>query len=121
MKKIIILVLLVAAVIGAVVTCPDKKAHRKALTEAAGQYGEDKLAEATGGNKTLGSIAKVVRKAGDSVVGLAIGQMLDVENYYLFSIGKLNRGEESQVVSFGIFGHVFAPSTSMIDSALQEE
>ena len=121
MKKIIALIVFVALIAGACFTCPDKKAHRKALTEAAGQYGEDKLGEATDGDKTLGSIAKALRKAGDPVVGLAIGKMLQVDNYYLFSIGKIKRGEDTQMVSFGIYGHVFTPTTSMIDNALQEE
>ena len=116
MKKIAALIILVALVVVATVTCPDKKAHRKALTEAAGKYGEDKLQD----KKTLGSVLKAARTVGDPVVGLAIGKMLKVDNYLVCSVGKIKRHGDTQVVSFGMFGYVFTPTTSMIDHALQE-
>ena len=32
---------------------------------------------------------------------------LDVSNYFIFSIGSLQDGTKSKMVSFGILGHVF--------------
>lgn len=121
MKKLVLLVILVAVCAGAYFTCPDKKAHKKALTEMAGQYVEDKVADATGDNKLLGSAIKGLRKAGgNAAISLAINTMLEVDNYYLFSVGKLVKNHETKYVSLGAFGYVATPTTSMIDWAMEE-
>lgn len=119
MKKVLLLIVsiaIVALVGGAFVTCPDKKAHQKALTESVGQYAQDKV-DSKGG--VLGKVAKAV--AGNKAVELAISQFLTVEDHGVFSIGKIKKGEDSQIVSFGIFGKVYAPSTAQIDAALKKK
>lgn len=119
MKKFLVFIVFIAVialVAGAFVTCPDKKAHQKALTESVGQYASDKV-DSKGG--VWGKVAKAV--AGNKAVELAISQFLSVEDYGVCSIGKIKKGEDSQIVSFGIFGHVIAPSTAQIDAALKKK
>ena len=45
MKKFLFFIILVAAVVGAVVTCPDKKAHKEALADAFAEYASYKIDE----------------------------------------------------------------------------
>lgn len=124
MKKLILLILIVGAAVGAAFTCPDKAAHKKALLRTANVYVNDKVDDAVGTKGIGGAIGKGL-KAVKQVVGapaasLIINQYLEVEDYYLFSLGKINKGGESKVVSLGIFGQVITPTTDMIDKAMKK-
>lgn len=55
------------------------------------------------------------------VVNMAVSQFLDVDNYYLFSIGTINIEGKSRAVSFGILSHVFTFDNDYIREALNEE
>lgn len=122
MKKILFLVILAAVVVGAVVTCPDKKAHKEALADTFAEYASYKIDENkdNGLSDVLNEGLKVLRKAGgDKVVEATLSQFLEVDNYYVLSIGKLKQGDEKKLISIGLFGHVFTPTSSMIDHALK--
>jgi len=122
MKKILFLVILAAAVVGAVVTCPDKKAHKEALADTFAEYASYKIDENkdNGLSDVLNEGLKVLRKAGgDKVVEATLSQFLEVDNYYVLSIGRLKQGGEKKLISIGLFGHVFTPTSSMIDNALK--
>lgn len=122
MKKILFLVILAAVVVGAVVTCPDKKAHKEALADTFAEYASYKIDENkdNGLSDVLNEGLKVLRKAGgDKVVEATLSQFLEVDNYYVLSIGRLKQGGEKKLISIGLFGHVFTPTSSMIDHALK--
>ena len=111
-----------AAVVGAVVTCPDKKAHKEALADTFAEYASYKIDENkdNGLSDVLNEGLKVLRKAGgDKVVEATLSQFLEVDNYYVLSIGRLKQGSEKKLISIGLFGHVFTPTSSMIDHALK--
>lgn len=122
MKKILFLVILAAAVVGAVVTCPDKKAHKEALADTFAEYASYKIDENkdNGLSDVLNEGLKALRKVGgDKVVEATLSQFLEVDNYYVLSIGRLKQGSEKKLISIGLFGHVFTPTSSMIDHALK--
>ena len=122
MKKILFLVILAAVVVGAVVTCPDKKAHKEALADTFAEYASYKIDENkdNGLSDVLNEGLKALRKVGgDKVVEATLSQFLEVDNYYVLSIGKLKQGDEKKLISIGLFGHVFTPTSSMIDHALK--
>ena len=122
MKKILFLVILAAAVVGAVVTCPDKKAHKEALADTFAEYASYKIDENkdNGLSDVLNEGLKALRKVGgDKVVEATLSQFLEVDNYYVLSIGRLKQGGEKKLISIGLFGHVFTPTSSMIDNALK--
>jgi len=124
MKKILFLIILVAAVVGAVVTCPDKKAHKQALADTFAEYASYKIDENkdNGFGDILNEGLNVLRKAGaDKVVEATLSQFLEVDNYYVCSIGSIKRDGEKQLISIGLFGHVFTPTSSMIDHALNKQ
>lgn len=122
MKKILFLVILAAVVVGAVVTCPDKKAHKEALADTFAEYASYKIDENkdNGLSDVLNEGLKALRKVGgDKVVEATLSQFLEVDNYYVLSIGRLKQGGEKKLISIGLFGHVFTPTSSMIDNALK--
>jgi len=122
MKKILFLVILAAVVVGAVVTCPDKKAHKEALADTFAEYASYKIDENkdNGLSDVLNEGLKALRKVGgDKVVEATLSQFLEVDNYYVLSVGRLKQGSEKKLISIGLFGHVFTPTSSMIDHALK--
>lgn len=101
MKKLIFLGLFGALLVFLFMSCPDKNDHKErlggAITELIGEKLhseaiEDFLTQSTEFQSLL------------STLGTAA---VDVDNYFLFSIGKIDLIGEEQVVSFGIGGHVF--------------
>ena len=124
MKKIILLLLVVALGVTAVMTCPEKKAHRKAILLMVNSYVDSKIDDSMGKKGIAGAIAKGL-KATKKVLGapaasVYVNKNLQVDNYYLFSLGKLTTGDEPQVVSIGVFGYVLTPSNGMLTYALDK-
>ena len=54
-----------------------------------------------------GSEATVYASLGAGIIDKVLVSKLDVSNYFIFSVGSLQNGTKSKVVSFGILGHVF--------------
>ena len=53
------------------------------------------------------SEATVYASLGAGIIDKVLVSKLDVSNYFIFSIGSLQDGTKSKMVSFGILGHVF--------------
>ena len=116
MKKFLIF-LLVLIGIGAVavVTCPDKEAHKDAIQSVVKEKIDEELNAGSGSE--LGGILSGL---GSSVSGWLIEQGLTVENHFVYSVGKFNTGKEVRTVSVGVFGHIFTFSKEDLDAALKE-
>lgn len=116
MKKFLI-ILLVLLGIGAVavLTCPDKEAHKDAIQSVVKEKIDEEVK--AGSDSDLGGILSGI---GSSVSGWIIDKGLTVENHFVYSVGKFNTGEEIQTVSVGVFGHVFTFSKEDLDQALKQ-
>lgn len=108
----------VAAFLGlAAATCPGKDKHVEVLTERMAyvalsqidleEYGIDGLEE-------LGGLF------GRGIVKLALKSRLIVEDYVIFSLGKIEDEGEEHVISFGIFGHIFSASREQMRKRLEQ-
>ena len=102
MKKLIgiLIVLLIAGV--AVISCPDKQDHKDAITSVINEVVHEKLGvnQEDDGWGILKGLANIG-------AGIYLNNKFDVKNYFLFSLGTIHHGSETDVVSVGIFGHVF--------------
>ena len=100
MKKLIGLAIFVGLIVFLFSSCPDKKDHTEALSDSVTQI----IGEQVPGLDVslLNSIPGM-----DGVMSLIGDNFVDVDNYFLFSLGKMDLGGKEQVVSFGICGHVF--------------
>ena len=101
MKKILTLAIFAFLLIFLFSTCPTKQDHRNRLRGAITQIISEKLnsAEIEDALTDSPEFQKLVEELGTAAV--------DVDNYFLFSIGKIDLNGKEQVVSFGIGGHVF--------------
>ena len=122
MKKLLVVIIILAVAILMTQTLPDKKAHKEALADTFAEYASYKIDENkdNGLSDVLNEGLKALRKVGgDKVVEATLSQFLEVDNYYVLSIGRLKQGGEKKLISIGLFGHVFTPTSSMIDNALK--
>ncbi|MBO6221559.1 MAG: DUF4359 domain-containing protein [Bacteroidales bacterium] len=118
MKKFLIALVAVIAIAGiAVVTCPDKQAHKDAIMSVI----NEKINESVSKDSTEGDegIALFASSLGSGIVGYVIDNRLTVKNHFVFSTGELNKLDgTSERLSVGFFGHVFTFSKEDLDKAM---
>ena len=116
MKKylLIIIVLLVAVLM--VLTVPDKAKHKEAMMEAINEYVEEEAVDKLGDN-VLARLGKgVIVKTVETV----LNSKLKIDNYYLFNKTYVRLDGEDQMLSLGMFGHVFTFDKEMLREKLEE-
>ena len=114
MKKFLIFLLVVLGIGAvAVVTCPDKDAHKDAIQNVIKEAINDEMGGSDNG------LSGILSSLGSSVSGWVLDSSLSVENYFVCSVGKFTGGKEPEVVSVGVFGHVFTISKEDIKAALR--
>ena len=116
MKKLILLIVIIAIALVGVVTCPQKDAHTDALMKLVNVALDTELSkyaktEAEMGFAMLGSVI------GSGIAEMVIDKKLMVDNYVVCSIGRVLLDGEEKVVSVGCFNHVF----TMPEDKLKEE
>lgn len=99
MKKLLSFAIVGAILLVMAFTCPSSDAHIDSISEA---YAKKSI------------ILKVI---GKEYIKLAVDRLVNVDNYVLVSIGTYTMGEDNDIVSVGVFGHVF---TFMKDDVLEE-
>jgi len=116
MKKLlwIVIVLLVAVLMA--LTVPEKQQHKDAMMEAINEFVAEEAEQRVGDN--------VLAKLGKSVVvktiETALNSKLKVNNYILFNTSYVRLKGEDQILSLGMFGHVFTFDKQMIRDKLEE-
>lgn len=111
MTRLISLALFAILLIFLFNTCPTKKDHKSELQGDITELVSSEL-------KSLG-IENALTDEPEfktMIEGLAVAAV-DVDNYFLFSIGKVDLGGKEQVVSFGIGGHVFTFNDKIVRTA----
>lgn len=100
MKNLIGLAVFIGLIVLLVSTCPDKKDHTDALYES--------VTEIIGEQVPGVDMSLINSIPGMNGVFEFIGHnLVDVDDYFIFSLGKMDLGGDEQVVSLGICGHVF--------------
>lgn len=103
------LVVLIVLIVGMFVTCPKEADHKAVLNSAFTAAVNEKM----GLDKSTDVFGSLMKMVGRSAVGLtsdfAINNVVTVEDYYLFSVGKAKIGHRERIVSIGVFNYVFAP------------
>lgn len=119
MKGFLYTVLTVVFIAGvAIVTCPDKDAHKEKIQSLVNGMVRDYAAE----DETLdNSMAEFVTMLTNGISTVALDSMLDVDNYIVCSVGTINYGGESKLVSVGAFNHIFTLSKSQAEKILEEQ
>ena len=100
MKKLIGLAIFIGLIVFLYSSCPDKDDHTEALSDSVTEIISSQVPGMDA--NTLSSIEGM-----DDILKWVGNNMVDVDNYFVFSLGKMDLGGEEQVVSLGIGGHVF--------------
>ena len=115
MKKFLIIVIVIVAVVAMAKTVPDKKAHKKAMMEAVKEYVDEEATNRMGDNVLTDLGKGIVNKT----VEVALNSKLEVDNYLICNTTHVKMGDETKVLSFGILGHVFTFDKQMLREALE--
>lgn len=117
MKKAIITLLVILGIgAAAIVTCPDKQAHKDAIMDVVNQKINEELhtddQEYQGLSALFGSL-------GSGIASRIVDNRLVVKNHFLWSTGEFQDldGNYNQV-SVGIFGHIFTFNKEDLDKAI---
>ncbi|MDD6722863.1 MAG: hypothetical protein ACI30P_06070 [Muribaculaceae bacterium] len=104
-KLIIKIAILVAVIVVFMVSNPSTEDHKKAISDiienATESTEEDGLAH----------VKEIVR---NKIVSMITTDMLQVKDYGVCSVGRIETKGESRIVSFGILGHVFTPGSDRL-------
>lgn len=117
MKKLIGLILFVGLLLFLFTSCPEKEAHTETIAEILPEILPEvmpkELPDAFN-QKLIAVFAESILN-GDPETNKAIAKSLvDVDDYWLFSIGRETFTGDSHVVSFGIGGHVFTINDDIV-------
>ena len=119
MKKFLITLAVVIAIAGiAVVTCPDKPAHKDAIMAVI----NEKINESVGKETHEGDegLAVFASSLGSGIVGYVLDNRLTVRNHFVYSTGEIKHFDGTvDRLSVGFFGHVFTFSKEDLDKALE--
>ena len=119
MKKLFIAIVVLLAIAGiAVLTCPDKAAHKEAIMSVI----NEKINESIGKEADEGDegIAVFASSLGSGIIGYVLDNRLSVKNHFVFSTGEIRHLDgETERLSIGVFGHVFTFSKEDLDKALE--
>jgi hypothetical protein len=119
MKKIIAGILLIGVFVIAAVTCPKQEDHSKKLAQVDNQSVKNTVKEHVGGGLGGGLAALSSIVTGGIVKGI-VNEIIDVDNYVLFSLGKVNLPTETKIVSVGLFNQVITIDSESLSKAIEE-
>jgi len=128
LKKIIITAVIIVALAAMLFSVPSAAAHHTALEpvmgKVASQIAQEKASGVTKVLKRIGLGNEEKTQRGFDRVGQAMApalvQMVNVNDYLFFSVGKLEYEGTLYPVSLGIYGHVFILPLDKITKALSE-
>ena len=108
-------ILLILVIISAtcVVTCPDKEAHTEALMDVL----TDVMEEEMGDEMTENALNLTISSMAIGLGKMIVKNNMEVDNYFLFSVGKAG----DNVVSVGVMNHVFTISKEELLKKMEEE
>ena len=106
---------LIALVVIALLTCPDKSKHVEVLKDKVGSVLNEQLIDENSNELEFLGMALV-----NGVLGKYINNYVTVNDYALFNVGKATLDGKTFPVSIGVFGHVFSVPRKIIEERLNE-
>ena len=116
MKKLLAVVIILLVAVLMTMTVPDKQQHKEAMMKAINEFVEEEAVEAVGDNV----LAKIGKGVVVKTIETVLNSKLKVDNYYLFNTTHVRLKGEDQILSLGMFGHVFTFDKKMLREKLEE-
>ena len=117
MKKLVGIVIILGVVFLMSVTVPDKKAHKLAMMKAIKEYVDE---EASNKRIADNGITRVGKNLVTKIIEEVLSKKMVVNNYLLFNTTHIEMKDKNQLLSVGMFGHVFTFNKEMLRDALEE-
>ena len=116
MKKLLTVVIVLLVAVLMAMSVPDKQAHKEAMMKAIDEYVAEE-AESRFGDNVLTNLGKSVAV---KTIELALNSKLEVHNYLLWNTTSVHLKGKDQLLSVGMFGHVFTFDKEMLRQKLEE-
>ena len=110
---IITVVAIAGLLLAMALSCPKKTQHTEALTDMVTSL----INESVEDDEFLTALSALFS---GSISKLVINNSVEVDDYFLFSVGKFEYEGKSNVVSVGVLGHVFIVSKGKIKKELKQ-
>ncbi len=108
------IVILVVVAIVLTVTCPSAEKHKEVISQ------EVNTAIGNVATENYGILGAVGSMLASGVVGVAVDEFVNVDNYIVCSVGKLYYGGDTTVVSLGVLNHIFTVNSEKIEKKIKE-
>lgn len=112
MKKLLVSLFFIALVILLALTSPPKKVHSESITNVFNDAIRNK-------SESDNIFSILMDGAASYFLSSIVDKNLIVDDYLIFSLGKIQTQEESKIVSVGILNHVFTLGTKEMLEALE--
>lgn len=128
-KTLLLFIITISIVLGMAFSVPSQSAHHEALKDVMAKVASQVAQEKTSGlTKVLSAVGlgnpektqKGYDRLGKSMAP-ALVQMVKVNDYLLFSVGKMEWDGTLYPVSLGLCGHVFILPLDKIEAAMAEQ
>jgi len=100
-----LLIICSAIILTAIITNPNQAAHKEKVKSTITAYYQEQLTKdkttTDNGFKALGSII------GNSFINSIVETAVSSDNYFLFSVTKINYEGQEKTIGYGVFGNVF--------------
>ena len=120
--KLLITLLILVILLGILaVTCPSRQDHKDAIASSSREWVKEKIesADQMGGLGGLTSVfSGVIEWISGKGIDYAIDEYLDVDNYFVCSVGRIRVGDNPKTVSLGVLNHVFTFDKGDVDNLL---
>jgi hypothetical protein len=117
MKKVLVFVIVLLVAVLMTQTVPDKKAHKEAMMKVVKEYVDEEA-------KNKGFSDNILTRLGKNVltktVETALDSKLKVDNYYVLNTTHVHLKGKDQMLSLGVFGHVFTFDKETLRKKLEE-
>lgn len=120
MKNLLIFFLILVTIAGfCIVSCPKKEAHSEAIMEKVNLLIDQEINEEIN-DEDYKPVAIFASSLVSGLSNLVIDSRLTVDNYLLFSIGKVTFDGEEKIVSLGILNQVFTDINDNLKEEIEE-
>lgn len=106
-----------------VFTCPDTQDHKDALSDVITATVNEEVQQTTDSihDDLLGKAFQAISKAfTGKVIDAAVDNLITVDNYFFFSVGKVHYANQDKVVSVGALKHIFTTDKNTLKKAAEK-
>ena len=120
-KNQTVLIIAAAVLLLFIITCPSKDSHKEAIVNEMNEAIDESMESDISQNEGMGGMAMLGKAFICKMLDAALDSELQVSNYGICSVGKIQYQGKTKTLSFGILGHVFAFGKDDIKKELNQK